>query len=251
MRRLADRRQLDAARMASLSADALALLDQWARAGWLHADDEGVNAMNQDEPTRAPIDSRGNFHDAVRGVSLPRRRWWGCREIPLIDDDFADWPISEREVIDDLTHWCRRTAASPWWRATSTRSRAAMLGDLAPPVRPCGALPHQQRSRSGTDAHHCSRRACFRCVCSTGCTTVASRRARPPTRCSGGKRLMRFCNAPRKRFQPLPWDSRDFLNAGYNDGRAIWGCSSSPGHAGWASSIGGIPQLLVIVRPLI
>ena len=41
MRRLADRRQLDAARMASLSADALALLDHWARAGWLHAGAEG------------------------------------------------------------------------------------------------------------------------------------------------------------------------------------------------------------------
>jgi 50S ribosomal protein L16 3-hydroxylase len=41
MRRLADRRSLDAARYASLSADARALLDQWAQAGWLHADDEG------------------------------------------------------------------------------------------------------------------------------------------------------------------------------------------------------------------
>jgi 50S ribosomal protein L16 3-hydroxylase len=41
MRRLADQRTLDAGRLASLSADAQALLDQWARAGWLHADDEG------------------------------------------------------------------------------------------------------------------------------------------------------------------------------------------------------------------
>jgi 50S ribosomal protein L16 3-hydroxylase len=41
MRRLADRRTLDAPRMASLSAGARELIDQWARAGWLHADDEG------------------------------------------------------------------------------------------------------------------------------------------------------------------------------------------------------------------
>ncbi|WP_371816825.1 JmjC domain-containing protein [Rhizobacter sp. AJA081-3] len=41
MRRLADRRTLDAGRLDSLSDDARELLDQWARAGWLHADDEG------------------------------------------------------------------------------------------------------------------------------------------------------------------------------------------------------------------
>ena len=101
--------------------------------------------MNQDEPTRAPIDSRGNFHDAVRGA-FAEAALVGCREILLIDDDFADWPISEREVIDDLTHWVQAHRAPP-----------CALGDLAPPVRPCGALPHQQRSRSGTDAHHPAR----------------------------------------------------------------------------------------------
>jgi 50S ribosomal protein L16 3-hydroxylase len=37
LRRLADRRALGAADLAKLSAPALALLDEWARAGWLHA----------------------------------------------------------------------------------------------------------------------------------------------------------------------------------------------------------------------
>lgn len=60
--------------------------------------------MNQDEPTRAQIDTRGSFHDAVRGA-FAEAALVGCREILLIDDDFADWPIGEREVIDDLTHW--------------------------------------------------------------------------------------------------------------------------------------------------
>ena len=40
MRRLADRRKLDTGPVASLSAGARELLDQWAQAGWLHADDE-------------------------------------------------------------------------------------------------------------------------------------------------------------------------------------------------------------------
>lgn len=41
MRRLADRRELVARETAALSADAQALLDQWSRAGWLHAQAEG------------------------------------------------------------------------------------------------------------------------------------------------------------------------------------------------------------------
>lgn len=41
MRRLADRRELVARERAALSADAQELLDQWARAGWLHAETEG------------------------------------------------------------------------------------------------------------------------------------------------------------------------------------------------------------------
>ncbi len=41
MRRLADRRELAARETAALSADARALLDQWSRAGWLHAEPEG------------------------------------------------------------------------------------------------------------------------------------------------------------------------------------------------------------------
>lgn len=39
MRRLADTRRLEAAAVARLGADARALLDEWAAAGWLHADD--------------------------------------------------------------------------------------------------------------------------------------------------------------------------------------------------------------------
>ncbi len=82
--------------------------------------------MNQAEPTRAPIESRGSFHDAVRGA-FAEAALVGCREILLIDDDFADWPISEREVIDDLTHWVQAhrsftVVARP--RRAQTRGRA-------------------------------------------------------------------------------------------------------------------------------
>ena len=43
MRRLADRRRLDAAAVASLGAEALALVDEWARAGWLHGQSPGAD----------------------------------------------------------------------------------------------------------------------------------------------------------------------------------------------------------------
>ncbi len=56
------------------------------------------------EPTRAMIESRNDFQNAVRGA-LAEAALVGCREIWLVDDDFADWPLSERAVVDDLTHW--------------------------------------------------------------------------------------------------------------------------------------------------
>lgn len=56
------------------------------------------------EPTRAMLESRSDFHNAVRGA-LAEAALVGCREIWLIDDDFADWPLNERAVVDDLTHW--------------------------------------------------------------------------------------------------------------------------------------------------
>ncbi len=56
------------------------------------------------EPTRAMIESRTDFQNAVRGA-LAEAALVGCREIWLMDDDFADWPLGERAVVDDLTHW--------------------------------------------------------------------------------------------------------------------------------------------------
>lgn len=56
------------------------------------------------EPTRAIFDSRSDFQNAVRGA-FAEAALVGCREIWLVDDDFADWPLGERAVIDDLTHW--------------------------------------------------------------------------------------------------------------------------------------------------
>ena len=56
------------------------------------------------EPTRAMIESRTDFQNAVRGA-FAEAALVGCREIWLVDDDFADWPLGERAVVDDLTHW--------------------------------------------------------------------------------------------------------------------------------------------------
>lgn len=53
---------------------------------------------------RRLIDSRNAFHDALR-AALEEAARVGCRELWIVDDDFADWPLSERLVIEHLTQW--------------------------------------------------------------------------------------------------------------------------------------------------
>lgn len=50
------------------------------------------------------IASRGSFHAAVRAGFAAAARL-GCRELWLCDADFADWPLGERAVIEQLTQW--------------------------------------------------------------------------------------------------------------------------------------------------
>jgi hypothetical protein len=50
------------------------------------------------------ISSRNEFHDALR-AAFAEAADVGCREILLCDDDFADWPLGERRVVEDLTRW--------------------------------------------------------------------------------------------------------------------------------------------------
>ncbi len=50
------------------------------------------------------ITSRGEFHAALRSA-LAEAATAGCRELWLCDNDFADWPISERAVIESLAQW--------------------------------------------------------------------------------------------------------------------------------------------------
>ena len=41
-----------------------------------------------------------------RGACSKRRHGGlGCRELWLCDNDFADWPIGERAVIESLSQW--------------------------------------------------------------------------------------------------------------------------------------------------
>lgn len=60
--------------------------------------------MSHAERTRTTIDSRSGFHDALRATLAEAARV-GCREIIVIDDDFADWPLNERTVVEHLTQW--------------------------------------------------------------------------------------------------------------------------------------------------
>jgi hypothetical protein len=60
--------------------------------------------MAEQAPTRRAIGSRTEFHEIVRSA-FAQAAAQGAREILLTDPDFADWPLSERGVIEDLTCW--------------------------------------------------------------------------------------------------------------------------------------------------
>jgi hypothetical protein len=60
--------------------------------------------MTADASTHRILTSRGEFLDALReGFRLAQAA--GCREILIGDEDFADWPLSERAVLQALTDW--------------------------------------------------------------------------------------------------------------------------------------------------
>ncbi len=50
------------------------------------------------------ITSRGEFHAALRSA-LAEAAAVGCRELWLCDNDFADWPLGERAVVESLAQW--------------------------------------------------------------------------------------------------------------------------------------------------
>lgn len=50
------------------------------------------------------VASRNEFHAALR-AALAEAAARGCRELWLCDDDFADWPLGERAVVESLAQW--------------------------------------------------------------------------------------------------------------------------------------------------
>lgn len=50
------------------------------------------------------ITSRSEFHAALRHA-FERAAEAGSRELWLVDEDFADWPLGERAVVDQLQRW--------------------------------------------------------------------------------------------------------------------------------------------------
>jgi hypothetical protein len=59
-----------------------------------------------DDAAYRPIGTRGEFHDALR-EALDDAARTGCRELWMADEDFADWPLSERAVVEQLTRWAQ------------------------------------------------------------------------------------------------------------------------------------------------
>jgi hypothetical protein len=58
----------------------------------------------EDSSAHRAIDTRLEFHDALRDAFAAMAQS-GCRQAWLCDEDFADWPLNERAVIERLTQW--------------------------------------------------------------------------------------------------------------------------------------------------
>lgn len=56
------------------------------------------------EPLHRIITTRLEFHEALREGFADIANT-GCREVWICDEDFADWPLGEPEVIAHLTRW--------------------------------------------------------------------------------------------------------------------------------------------------
>lgn len=101
------------------------------------------------------IDGHSAFHAALR-TAFAEVAQHGCRELWLCDNDFADWPLGERAVIEQLSQWAmssrrlvlvarhfdevsRRHARWVEWRRqwshiVSCRSNAEVENDAFPTV---------------------------------------------------------------------------------------------------------------------
>jgi hypothetical protein len=58
--------------------------------------------MNED--TLSQIASRKEFHEAIR-AGLTQAADAGANEICLVDPDFDDWPLNDRDVVETLGRW--------------------------------------------------------------------------------------------------------------------------------------------------
>jgi hypothetical protein len=54
--------------------------------------------------TDSLITSRAEFHAALR-LAFAEAATAGSHELWLADTDFADWPLGERDVVENLTRW--------------------------------------------------------------------------------------------------------------------------------------------------
>jgi hypothetical protein len=57
-----------------------------------------------DMPSRRLVTTRLEFHAALR-EAFTELAQVGCREAWICDEDFADWPLNDTSVIDDLVRW--------------------------------------------------------------------------------------------------------------------------------------------------
>ena len=63
-----------------------------------------MNQPRPDDSATTLITSRNEFHSALR-QALAEAAAKGCRELWLCDNDYADWPLGERAVVESFTQW--------------------------------------------------------------------------------------------------------------------------------------------------
>jgi hypothetical protein len=74
-----------------------------------------VDLLHSAVPARA-IGSRSEFQAAVRSV-VSQLQAAGVRQLWWVSPDFAEWPLDEPQVVDDLTHWARLPGVQLNWLA--------------------------------------------------------------------------------------------------------------------------------------
>jgi len=185
------------------------------------ADNEAVAGESMSlMSTQRVTTTRGEFLDAIRNAFVDVASE-GCREMWICDVDFADWPLSERPVIESLTRWAyahrkltvlsttyeefhrRHARFVEWRRQWSHVVECRLMEEIEP-----GDMPSLLLAPGVV-------------TCSTARATAPASRSIRAIRSIAARSLMRFRNDRAKRFLRPRSVSREKYRGPYNRGLGI------------------------------